>query len=191
MITVDETSDEITVRSPFHPLLPKKARLIAGDWDGNVWTFDRREEAKVLKLYKDVFGYEKGGKTVDIRVTLAEGGYLSAGTTGLMLAGRQIGRATGRDTGAKVGEGIIFETGEVTSGGSAKNWTTRTTDGCVFIIRDLYEHAFLNIKKMHGWDDEISNVELISENQRSNEEIDQEISELKKIITKLENSKNQ
>ena len=46
-------------------------------------------------------------------------------------------RAYGRDSGAKIGEGVVFLEGGASSGGSVKNWYTTIKKGSVFEVRDV------------------------------------------------------
>lgn len=142
-ITITVSGTTLQVASPYNPDFPKAARALGGKWhaDSKTWQFDTRDETRVRDLCMDIYGTDgrpvAAGDLVTLRITLEDGWYLDQRTGPLFFAGREIGRAFGRDSGARQGDGIVFLKGSVTSGGSAKNWETRTTKGAIFEIRDL------------------------------------------------------
>ncbi|KKK90721.1 hypothetical protein LCGC14_2720140, partial [marine sediment metagenome] len=57
----------------------------------------------------------------------------------IFIAGRQVARATSRDSATVLGDGVIVLAGEIHSGGSRKNWATVAESGTVIEIRDVPE----------------------------------------------------
>ena len=56
----------------------------------------------------------------------------------IRIAGREVARATSRDSGAKLGEGVVLLSGGFASAGSVKNWGTESkSDGATVLIRDM------------------------------------------------------
>src|SRR5690606_30972717 len=53
------------------------------------------------------------------------------------ICGRPVARAFGRDSGAKVLEGVVVLEGGFTSGGSVANWYTCAKKGTTILIRDF------------------------------------------------------
>jgi hypothetical protein len=72
---------------------------------------------------------------VTARVTITTTWYEDR--AGLFAGGRLVARAFDRDSGARLGDGVIILRGNATSGGSRKNWETRIQGGSIFEIRDL------------------------------------------------------
>jgi len=136
------TENQIKVETPYNPDLPAKARNLGGKWDGagKAWIFDIRDEERVEDLYRNIYGeWDSEGKAsadaVTVRVKILN--ELAEYNSGLFFGGRQIARATGRDSGAKLGCGVIVLEGGFSSGGSVKNWKTTAKEGTVFEIRDI------------------------------------------------------
>lgn len=132
--------NQVLVQSPYNPDLPSRAKNLGGKWQPSdkAWAFDIRDEERVAELYRSIYGeWDSNGAIPDAvtaKVTvLADYGEYHQG---LFFAGRQLARATGRDSGAKLGPGVIVLKGNFDSGGSAKNWSTRVLKGTVFEIRD-------------------------------------------------------
>jgi hypothetical protein len=85
---------------------------------------------------REVYGQDdQPTETVSIRVKLTR--YRLEDHGPVVMFGRVIARAWGRDTGAKVGEGVCFEIDGPDSGGSVKNWQTEVPTGAVFVMHDV------------------------------------------------------
>ena len=143
LISITRSGYDISVASPFHPAFVSRAKELGGKWDAaaKVWTFDARDcdEDDVRALCRAVYGTDGSSDTklVDLRITFKSGA--RAGQRAVYVCGREIARAWGRDSGAKLGEGVKLVEGRITSGGSSKNWATVVDAGSVFIVRDVPE----------------------------------------------------
>ena len=153
----------LATRTPFHPAFPARARKLGGRWDGKYWTFDARDESRVRELCREIYGTdgedEAASDRVTVRVTVGGGGW-NARRQGLYLCGREVARAFGRDSGAKLGEGVVVLEGGFTSGGSVKNWETQARPGTVFEMRDVPRRAVAAVG--NGTDDGLT-LEVIEE----------------------------
>jgi hypothetical protein len=152
IVKIKKDEKELTVHSTFNPELPTAARKLGGKWNGEAWIFSISEEELVRKLYKEIYGTD-GSSTemVDLRATfLGENYGQSRVREGYYLGGIQVARAFGRDSGAKITEGVIVEKGGFSSCGSMKNWYTRVSVGTVLKLKslptDLVENLKINLK---------------------------------------------
>jgi hypothetical protein len=104
------------------------------------------------------------------------------------LFGRTIAKARGRDSGAKLGDGIILLNGSVDSGGSVKNWTT-DVDEAAFIIKDFPQPAteLPEVKQAieEGW----CEVKM-QKKKRTAEQIQADIDKYTAILEELKNELN-
>lgn len=141
-IKISKNDDKtISVDCPYHPDTPKLFRNVGGKFD-KVWVFDERDGDRVKNILEDIFGTHDSDSCVKVDVRLAFDEEIYAAKDALYLAGRQIARATGRDSCARIGEGVIVIEGKAPySGGSAKNWATIVNPGTVLEIRDLPKAA--------------------------------------------------
>ena len=141
LISITRSGSDISVASPFHPAFVSRAKELGGKWDAaaKVWTFDSRDEGDVRALCRAVYGTDGSPDTklVDLRITFKSGA--RAGQRAVYVCGREIARAWGRDSGAKLGDGVKLVQGRITSGGSMKNWATVVDAGSIFIVRDVPE----------------------------------------------------
>lgn len=134
-IKVTRIEDELIVSSQYNSNLPKRARAIGGNWDPTkkVWVFNISDEKLVKELYMDIYREWEMSKLIRVRITLRNKMFNT--NDSVYICGKQIARATGRDSGAKTGEDIRWVSGELpTSGGSTKYWTTVVYEDSVFDI---------------------------------------------------------
>lgn len=106
--------------------LVEKCRELGGKWDRGekVWVFPALVEDQVEELD---FIYNSDLVAVEIKFPSGAGEYGGSVT----VAGYPVATAYGRDSGAKLGEGISLIEGRAISGGSVKNWATRITEGAI------------------------------------------------------------
>jgi len=179
-IKVTKTENKIKVSSPYHKVLPKKARQLGGDRIDNQWVFDLEDIEEVRDLYMDIYGeFEAPSKTLNIKVFLKED--LSAARDSVYLFGRQIARAYGRDSGAKTIDGIVLHDCTARSGGSVKNWRTDidiTGENPYIKIKNVSEIMFEKHKDEYE-------VEIISEKSESLTEEKERLLKRIKEIDKL------
>lgn len=118
------------IHSQYNPEFIEGARKLGGKWSSEerAWYFMDEVEPHVKDLCLRVYGkYVDEVGRVDLRVRLKPGWY--ADKAPLIVAGRILARAFGRDSGAKMEDGVIALQGGFTSGGSMKHWDTRTKGG--------------------------------------------------------------
>lgn len=136
-ITITRDSLNIKVSSPFSPDLPKQAKNLSGRWDGSSWVFPLEAEPQVKDLYVDIYG-EWDNISVDyVNLICISRNDASEHCGSLTLGSRVIARAYGRDSGAKTAEGVIVIEGGFTSGGSVKNWATKSLPGTKFRLLNV------------------------------------------------------
>jgi len=122
MVTIQIDSSKLSVKAPYHPDFPAKARSLGGKWDNVMWNFDARDETRVRALCMEIYGEDDASAAdlVTARVHVNKSWWEC--NKGLYFAGRCIAYATGRDSGARLGGGVVVLNGKFSSGGSAKNW---------------------------------------------------------------------
>lgn len=161
--STQEEKEVINVFCPFDDKFVKAAGNISGKFDHSLkcWTFPARSDQKVRTLLIDIFGTDDSASSpkIDIRVTFTELYY--ANQNSIKLGGRLIARATSRDSGAKLGDDVDLISGWVNSGGSAKNWDTRTAEGSVYEIFNFEASQLDKIKALDYIEVEVIGGEAI------------------------------
>lgn len=129
----------VLLKSPYNPDLPGPARELGGKWDGESWVFDARDEEAVAELARAVYGTDGRSPSIDTVTLLVKADDLDHrnASKSLWFAGRQVVYVTGRDSGARLADGIIVRSGKFKSGGSMKNYQVVYAADTIVEIRDL------------------------------------------------------
>ena len=119
--SVDKQKDAgiCTLRADYNEQLVAECRRLGGKWDPEekAWIFSGLVESEVEEL-----DLRYNSKKVAVKIHFSE--EESAGTGPVTVAGIPIASASGRDSGAKLRDGIAVLSGGASSGGSRKNWYT-------------------------------------------------------------------
>lgn len=133
---------KVAIDTPYNPQFVERLKLLGAKWNATkqVWTADERSKDSIRQAMMEVYGRtDEPCELVDIKITLEQ--ELEEWRGQVFLFGRCIARATSRDSGARVGEGVEFEQGKPRSGGSVKYWTTKVPAGSVIVLRDVAKGA--------------------------------------------------
>ena len=167
---IEKTETKIRIQSDYHKDLPKAARQLGGKWDAAAreWVFDIRTEKEVEELYTDIYGcFGEPAETVTIRYRLTDD--LWAAKSAVFICGRQVARAWGRDSGTKVGDGVVLKDCKARSGGSMKNWATCidiTGDNPEIIIYDVPKKKAESCEDVEIMETKIDREKLAAEKER-------------------------
>jgi hypothetical protein len=129
----------------YNSILVDKCRNLGGKWDhdAKAWVFSDLMSSEVEDL-DALFNSDE----VAIEITAKTD--LSAWHDSVTFAGYSIAKASGRDSGAVLCEGVSKVSGTVTSGGSVKNWSTEVEEGAIF--RLLVPRDVLQLSDEGDWD---------------------------------------
>lgn len=128
---------QMKVVSPYNTTFVAGAKNLAGKWAAPAWVFDARNETAVRALLTECYGSDGTGTedVVSIRVKMNPDCSVYNGP--ITIGGRIIARAFGRDSGAKLGEGVVVLSGGFDSAGSVKNWRTAVKDGTEVLLHEF------------------------------------------------------
>jgi len=135
--------------TPYNAEFVSKVKNIGGrkwDSDNRCWMVPETEIEAVRQYMMDVYGEtDLPSEDEKITVKVIFNDEAHGDRESVVLFGKTIARAWGRDSGAKIGEDVTLISGSINSGGSVKNWRTVVKAGSVFTIRNLSKAA-LNLK---------------------------------------------
>lgn len=128
-----KTAGICTLKAEYNTILVEKCKRLGGtfDRDTGAWVFSGCVADEVEKL-DEVFNSEK--VTVEITAIDRIFCYGNDGNFPSFL-GYTLARAKDRDSGASLQHGVALIEGEVSSGGSRKNWATIVESGSVFRLQ--------------------------------------------------------
>jgi len=128
----------LQVVAPYNPYFISAAKSNLGArWDGTAWTFDIRDEAEAMTLIEGFYGWKPGMALVSVKLFVDKEKRVDQGP--FVMLGRVLASATGRDSGAKLGDGVRLHDGKVGSGGSVKNWLTVIDESTELVVHDVPE----------------------------------------------------
>lgn len=132
-IKVKVYDGKAAIHSPYNGSFVSKIKLLGAKWfaDGRCWVIDESALEDARAVMREVYGQDDRPVTECVDVILHFDEDIKGYRSGVEVLGRTIATAFGRDSGAKVGEGVMFLQGQPKSGGSVKNWDTIVPAGCV------------------------------------------------------------
>lgn len=111
----------------YNSKLVTKCRDLGGRWsaEADCWVFRDIVEDRVEQL-DEIYN----SPLIAIEITALSD--IDGEKGPVTFCGYTIARAYGRDSGAKLGDGVSLMSGSIDSGGSVKNWKTSINEGAVF-----------------------------------------------------------
>lgn len=131
--SITVTSGKASVYTPFNRDFVDKIKLMGARWNpaARCWQVDECIVPDVREAMRSVYGRDDQpvAEVVDVELTFDES--VCEGKGPVTILGRIVASAWGRDTGARVGDGVMFVKGRPDSGGSRAHWETYIPAGCV------------------------------------------------------------
>lgn len=126
MFTITITDNRAAVVAPYHPQFVKRVKLLGGKWDAlnRTWNVPANAVDSVRSIMRTIYGRDDlfAGETLTVRLNFRES--YSVCHAPITMLGRTLASASGRNSGARIGDDVQFLAGAPTSGGSVKYWTT-------------------------------------------------------------------
>lgn len=139
-----------SIYTPYNKDFVSRIKLLGARWnaDARCWQINERAIEDVRNAMREIYGRDDLPITQTVDVELVFSRSFSALREPVTIMGRTIASAYGRDSGARIGDGVMFLSGNPESGGSVKNWNTVIPEGCVIKLPNLPKPAFDNGKNI-------------------------------------------
>lgn len=176
---------KISIHTPYNPGFNSRIKKAGARWNAaeKAWETDERNIETVRSIMREVYGQDDTPQeTVTVKVTVGEYS-ITVDKGPVVLFGRTVASARGRDSGARLGDGVSFEKGNCRSSGSMKNWDTKVDAGSVFTIYDVPRLA---VEQRLGWDDDYGTFEVVDEGARNLDALKAEKEALLKRLAEIE-----
>lgn len=140
---IEIINDRAFVFTPYNAEFVRKVKKCGGaKWDGDkkAWSVPANTVAQVREIMQEVYGetdLPTSGAKVSVRVRVVKEIY--GNRDSIRFFGKTIASASGRDSGARVGDDVVFVTGKPTSGGSVKNWCTVIPENAEFVVHNVVQ----------------------------------------------------
>ena len=131
--TITRIEDKAEIYTPYNKDFVARIKVMGGRWDGTkkCWAVNSEIIDDVRKVMREIYGRDdtSNGETVSVELTFGETVY--GHKESITIFGKTLASAFGRDSGARIGDDVLFLSGAPRSGGSVKNWDTIIDAGSV------------------------------------------------------------
>lgn len=131
------SGDRAAVETPYNPDFVAAIKRIGGArWDSasKRWTVPAETVESVRAAMREAYGRDDSEPSDLLTVRIKTAKTLYKCCAPVVIYGKTVATATGRDSGARVGDDVAIITGGVSSGGSAKNWLSKVEEGSEIIL---------------------------------------------------------
>lgn len=190
-IRIEKADSKVEIYTPYNRdfIDALKKQIGGARWNAlkKCWTAPEEMLDAVRAILKDVYGYtdiEDAGKLYTVRL---ESLYAKADRAPVSAFNKIIARAWGRDSGAVVGDDVIFVEGAPKSGGSRNNWETIIPEGCVIDVLHVPEKALEKFKGELS-EETCPDYKIVSETAEEDKKEDKRtklLEEREKLLTRL------
>lgn len=145
MIKIEIEDGRANLFTPYNPDFVKKIKGIGGaKWNASekCWGIPEAAVDAAREIMQEVYGYSdiSENETVSVKVTIED--RMSECCGDVFLFGKVLAHASGRDSGARVGDDVAYISGGADSGGSVKNWKSVVEAGSVVILSNVNKSVF-------------------------------------------------
>lgn len=190
LVEMDPATNSAMIFSPYNRDFIKRVKLLGGKWDAEhkAWVVPDRAVEEARAAMVAVYGRDdrEPSQTVDVILRFPER-YESDIRSSISLMGRTLARAHGRDSGASIGDGVMFLEGSPDSDGSVKNWYTVIKAGSVVKLLDVPKNLALSTqapKKIEMEIVEKTQSESVAALKKERESLLARIEEIDKLLSK-------
>lgn len=143
--------------TPYNPTFVSRVKLLGGRWDSEnrCWTIDERVLPDARAAMREIYGRDDALPTETVDVIIAVSKDTFEFCAPLEFLGRVLSSASGRDSGARAGDGVLYLSGAPESGGSAKNWRSVVPEGSKIKLIAVPKALIDNAVLPEGWTMEV------------------------------------
>ena len=182
MIEIKIKKETLLIYTPYNAKFVSAIKKIGGaKWDSvnKCWTAPEEFLDAVREIMTEVYGYSDISKNESISLKLTFNEEVKEDRADVVLFGKILSHATGRDSGARVGDDVAMVKGDIGSGGSVKNWVSVIKEGSTFILKNVNKNIFE--KEKDGIKYNIS-IEIVDNAKKSKTEL---LEEKKRLLERI------
>lgn len=179
-IIENNDKNEIEIYTPYNPEFVSEIKKRIGDakWSASkkCWLAPIESINSVRALMKDIYGEDDRSLItyIDLKIEFKDSVFTECAP--VLLFGRILATASSRDSGARLGKGVELLKGEVTSGGSWKNWRTEVKEGSIFIMRKVPKNL------VESWNNEDIFITIIDNSNLNRTDL---LAEKERLLTRI------
>lgn len=136
---IKNNGKSLSVFTPYNAQFVARIKMLSGSrWsrEEKCWQVSAANEEAVREIMREIYGRDdRPIKTVTVRIRVPEQKGAFEGP--VTIWGKTLALASGRDSGARIGDSVSLVAGSIDSGGSAKNWKSIVQAGSEFILESV------------------------------------------------------
>lgn len=133
---VTDDGETTRVYAPYHPKFVEKMHSMGAKWKNGAWESDILDADDFREAMMPIY-YRTDEPCETVAVKIVAKSRMKEYGGAIFFADRMLCVASGRDSGAKLGDDVALVKGEIDSGGSLKNWTTVIKEGATFKLKEV------------------------------------------------------
>ena len=140
-IRIENSDKKAFLYAPYNKEFVDAIKNVGGArWDSEkrAWAIPVEAVEQARDIMRRVYGacdLPDAEPPVSVRLTFED--EVSERWAPVTIFGKSIASASGRDSGARTGEDVVFTQGSPRSGGSIKNWYTIVPEGCIVVLHNV------------------------------------------------------
>lgn len=145
MFKIDVKGNSAQIHTPYNGDFVRRMKNIGGArWNGKCWVIPSDAIDVCREIMREIYGrcdLDDGIKTIRLRLNFSED-VISETCGDVIILGKTVCRAYGRDSGGRPGDDVSFVKGKPESGGSFRNWYSIIPAGSVVVLSNVPEKLF-------------------------------------------------
>lgn len=182
MIEIKIKKGTLLIYTPYNAKFVSAIKKIGGaKWDSEnkCWTAPEAFVDAVREIMMEIYGYTDISENESVTLKVVFNEDVKEDRKDVTLFGKILSHASGRDSGAKVGEDVAMIKGNIRSGGSVKNWVSVVEEGSTFILKNVNKNILQKEKDGIKYD---VNIDIIDNAKKSKQEL---LEEKKRLLERI------
>ena len=182
MIEIKIKKGTLLIYTPYNAKFVSAIKKIGGaKWDSvnKCWTAPEEFVDAVREIIMEIYGYTDISENESVTLKVVFNEEAKEDRKDVTLFGKILSHATGRDSGARVGDDVAMIKGNIRSGGSVKNWVSVVEKGSTFIIKNVNKNIFKKEKDEINYD---VKIDIIDDAKKSKSEL---LEEKKRLLERI------
>lgn len=182
MIEIKIKKGILLIYTPYNAKFVSAIKKIGGaKWDSvnKCWTAPEEFVDAVREIMMEIYGYTDISENESVTLKIVFNEEAKEDRKDVTLFGKILSHATGRDSGARVGDDVAMIKGNIRSGGSVKNWVSVVEEGSTFIIKNVNKNIFKKEKDGINYD---VKIDIIDDAKKSKSEL---LEEKKRLLERI------
>lgn len=140
MVKTNEKNGVFEMITPYNKDFISRIKTIgSAKWSPSkkCWTVAEEDAKQAKKILMEVYGEDGDTVPEEVTIRIRFTDDVEKTHEPVTYAGKVLARAWDRDSGARVGDDVVLESGKIDSGGSRNHWKTVVAEGTVMTVKHV------------------------------------------------------